>query len=142
MGNYFQTQSEEPTEHDLRLVEAGIAYGLANAKPNAETAGSNKHIEDLKNALLAYALIINKKKDPNLKLSFNINYAAMDGTELPMFSGYSIRNACFSYLTRNGIMYEKEKAIQRYLDKNLGDEEQTFEFFDRFVEKVGDKDNK
>jgi hypothetical protein len=142
MGNYFQTQPEEPSEHDRRLFEAGIAYGLANARTNVVSTNTNQHVEDLKNALLSFALIVNKEKDPNLRLSLNMNYTGMDGTELPEFSGCDVQNACFTYLTSNVIMEEKVKAIQRYLDKNLGCEEQIVEFFDRFVEKIGDKNNK
>lgn len=142
MGNYFQTQTEEPSERDKRLVEAGIAYGMANARPNVVSTDTNKHVEDLKNALLSFALIINKEKDPNLRLSLNMNYAGMDGTELPEFSGCNVQNACFSYLVSNVIMDEKVKAIHRYLDKNLGSEEQILQFFDKFVEKVGNKKSK
>jgi hypothetical protein len=142
MGNYFQTQPEEPSEHDRRLIEAGIAYGLASARTNVVSINTNQHVEDLKNALLSFALIVNKEKDPNLRLSLNMNYAGMDGTELPEFSGCDVQNACFTYLTSNVIMEEKVKAIHRYLDKNLNSEKQIVEFFDKFVKKVGNTDSK
>lgn len=52
-------------------------------------------IELLKNALLAHALAMTKQSDID---SVNNNYALFDGTKLPLFSGYSISNAYFSYI--------------------------------------------
>ena len=140
MGNYFQIQIEKQKEHDIRLIQTGIAYVFANAnrlsnvKTNIKLNDANKHVEDLKNALLAYALCMVQKQDPKFQPSFNMNYAAMDGSELPMFSGCDVSNACFSYFSDIAIIQEKQKAIQKYLDKNLASKEQVEAFFDKFID--------
>ncbi len=94
-------------------------------------------IDLLKNALLSYALLKVKNKDID---HFNMNYRAFDGTKLPMMSGCDISNACFTYIldkksspwyTSN--MIAKSNAIDKYIEHNLGTEQQVQEFFDDFM---------
>lgn len=98
------------------------------------------HIEQLKNALLSYALNTIKINDPNFKpfSDFRMDYENFDGTQLPMFSGCDITNACFTYIKQceetNLYMEDKQIAIQKYLIKNLNTSEQIVNFFNKFVE--------
>jgi hypothetical protein len=101
---------------------------------------SNKYVEKLKNALLSYALLQIGKTDNEL----NFDYSKFDGNLLPEFSGCSTPNACFTYILdkaefkKNHFysprMMEKLNAIERYLDKNLCDEEKIKVFFETFVD--------
>lgn len=104
----------------------------------------NEHIEQLKNALLAFALNKIQTTDPNFNpYKLNMDYASFDGTELPMFSGCDITNACFSYITPNGMythMQEKQKAIERYFTKNLNTTEQVQEFFKKYINSLEKSD--
>ena len=105
-------------------------------KPN----NGNMNIELLKNALLSLALkeVCRDKID-----NFNMNYESYDGTKLPMFSGFSLENACFTYIQdeetskRNPfnsiVMESKSKAIDAFLNNQLNSEKSVFEFFKSFV---------
>lgn len=92
-------------------------------------------LEDLKNALLAYALMNVGKEDDN----FYKDYDRYDGTTLPPLSGWCMTHACFSYihgahppLNNTPLAMAKQDAIKRYLDKNLSTTDQVMTFFERF----------
>jgi LytS/YehU family sensor histidine kinase len=107
-----------------------------------KTSKPHEPLECLKNALLAHALVKIRYNDMNNSM----NYASFDGTKLPMLSGCSVANACFSYIIskqefRKGpfysqIMESKIDAIEKYLNKNLDTDEKVVSFFDDYVEKV------
>ena len=90
-------------------------------------------IDLLKNALLSYALLKVKNKDVD---HFNMKYSNFDGTKLPMMSGCNLSNACFTYITNVSFtktMMDKSAAIDKYIQRNLGTEQQIQEFFDAFM---------
>lgn len=101
----------------------------------------------VKNALLAHALMKARGGDRD---DLNMNYKAFDGSRLPMFSGYSLTNACMSYIVDRGdlrrspfytqVMEEKASAIDRYLEKNLGTDEQAVKFFEEYIFAIRDGD--
>jgi hypothetical protein len=98
---------------------------------------THDNIDLLKNALLSFALKHVCYKDVS---NFDMNYAKYNGTKLPMFSGYSLTNACFSYivdsktLTFNNVqMDHKLDAINKYLVHNLSTEKQVEKLFEDFV---------
>ena len=94
-------------------------------------------LERLKNALLSFALIRHGRID-SMPAG---NYRSYDGTVLPAFSGYSVSNACFSYIQfdhdrifgpfTSRTMNDKHAAVVRYLDRNLATLEQVLELFDK-----------
>ena len=98
-------------------------------------------IEQLKNALLSYALMKVKVSDID---ESSFSYKHFDGTKLPMLSGCDIEMACFSYILdkyefRKGefyssIMEDKLDAITKYLDTNLGTQKQVTGFFRDFID--------
>ena len=93
--------------------------------------------EHLKNALLSYALI----KYGKFSIAFIKNYKDYDGTFLPEASGFNTTNACFSYIQSNyqlifgkfmtESMQDKNKAILKYIDKNLDTNEKVVELFEK-----------
>jgi hypothetical protein len=97
-------------------------------------------IEKLKNALLTLALT--KVRDEDFDESFE--YAKYTGNKLPPLSGINAPNSFFTYIInkeefKNDMFYSKpmeEKiiAIEKYLEKNLGTDEQVTEFFDSYME--------
>lgn len=109
-------------------------------------------LDKLKNALLTLALMkVNEKDIAHL----NYDYQSFDGTQLPSISGCSIVNGCFSYIINkfnfrfNNFMYsemmmDKLKAIDRYLNRNLGTDKQVQEFFTVYItqqQQQGEDDN-
>lgn len=116
-----------------------------------QQSSKNKHIEQLKNALLSYALLktSNGKELRELK-NFDMNYKNFDGTRLPMFSGCSTSNACFSYiidkedfrkdLFYTPVMEDKIVAIEKYLEKNFDSDKKIEEFFNKFIEQIDKKE--
>lgn len=93
-------------------------------------------IEDLKNALLSFAMMQVCTSD---KDNSSMHYDKFDGTKLPIMSGSSLENAYFSYiidkddyLFYSPIILAKLNAI----DKNLGNSTQVFDFFDKFIKKM------
>lgn len=94
-------------------------------------------VDQLKNALLSFAFI--KLCPIN---NYNMNYDELDGTALPMFSGYNIENACFTYIMdQNNLLFSKfmqnkARAIDRYILKNINSEDRAFDYFSRFISEI------
>lgn len=96
-------------------------------------------VDRLKNALLAFALAKTCAND----MSDDPDYDKYDGTMLPRPCGFSLANACFTYILdvnefRQDPLYcvdieSKINAIQRYIDKNLDTNEKTLAFFEHFT---------
>ena len=93
--------------------------------------------ELLKNALFSLALLKVAPTDATT------DYCDLDGTSLPPAAGASLANACFTYVqdirdikrdpwctTR---MLQKQRAIERYVDRNLSSPDAVVAFFDKFV---------
>jgi hypothetical protein len=128
----------------LATFIAGIVvmYIICRRKETNASTEQNEYVEYLKNAMLAYALRGVKYASFD---QFNMNYSSFDGSKLPMMSGYSTSNACFSYIANkkdarknpfsSPIMEEKTDAIDRYIKRNLNTQEKVLDFFDEFVEK-------
>lgn len=130
------------------LLCTGFVAGITlyclynNSRPNSKK--TEIPIDMLKNALLSYALMKLKNDDID---DISLEYKNFDGTKLPMFSGYNVENACFSYIIdkekfRKDFFYtpameEKLNAIDKYLDKNLGTNEQVMKLFQDFVRRDG-----
>lgn len=143
------TQSEEEIPDVLKqlfanmgITEESIAQrkkDLQELRERDEKYGLGFEVEELKNALLTYALATVKYANlrDNEPPPFSMDYNSMEN-ELPMLSGCNTENACFSYISRlpHAIPYmaEKDKAIKRYLKNNLDTEEKTATFFNKFVE--------
>ena len=77
---------------------------------------STNHIstEQLGEAALSFLLMnIYKDKFPNLP---DLRYDTYDGEQLPVPSGFSLTNACLTYIKHGG---DKSRAIEKFLDKHL-----------------------
>ena len=108
-----------------------------------QTTKRQSPLHSLQNALLTYALMQTRRNDMD---EFNMDYSSFDGTKLPMFSGASLTNACFSYIVsktdlRSGpwyskVMEDKADAIRRYLDKQFDTNEKVVAFFEAVVEQM------
>lgn len=97
-------------------------------------------VESLKNALLSFALarVYRDKFD-----DFNMDYKSFDGSSLPMMSGCSITNACFTYIQdknqlRQNVFYtqhmeNKIEAIEKFIRTHLDSTESVIDFFETFV---------
>ncbi len=106
----------------------------------------NRPLKHLKNALLTFALLVVKRRAFDTYLDHLYNYDKYDGSALPYLSGSGVTNACFTYnvdreeLRRspwyNVLMEHKQEAIEKWLEKNLGTEEQVVAFFEKFVERA------
>lgn len=97
-------------------------------------------VDRLKNALLSYAL---HKVSTDRIDSPIVDYASMDGSKLPPMSGCDMSNACFTYIFdrdefKNSLFYtphmeKKLDAIEKYIQKHLGSDDQVQQFFDKFA---------
>jgi hypothetical protein len=86
-------------------------------------------IEQLKNSLLAHALLRTQRVDRDA----DKRYSAFDGSVLPHFSGPNLEIACRSYVVPlldrlrgpffTPQMVQKSAAIDRYIRRNLDTEE-------------------
>lgn len=93
------------------------------------------NVDVLKNSLLSYAIFILKQKD--IDRDFNFNYKTFDGSMLPSFSGYNLENGIMSYM--NTPMVEKNKAIDRYLQKTFCTNNDVEIFMIDFIKHVDEK---
>jgi hypothetical protein len=101
----------------------------------------NPHVEKIKNALLSYALFKVCKDDID---EINKDYKSFDGTKLPMLSGFSTENACYSYVVpkeeyennvfHSDVMASKMEAIDKYFAKNFGSDGKAMNFFVKFLD--------
>ena len=99
-------------------------------------------LEQLKNALLTFALVNINSKDM-AKLDYR--YENYDGDKFPALSGCSVAHACYTYIFnrstfRKSVMYSKAyenklDAIEKYLNLHLNTQEDTLDFFEKFCEK-------
>jgi hypothetical protein len=97
-------------------------------------------VESLKNALLSFALakVYREKFD-----DFNMEYRSFDGSTLPMMSGCSITNACFTYIQdkemlRKNVFYtqhmeNKIEAIEKFIHTHFDSTESVIDFFETFI---------
>lgn len=116
---------------------AAVVFGLAFVAAAKE---KSRPVEKLKNALLSLALMRTKPGDRD---DFSMDYAAFDGTKLPMFSGCDLANAAFTYILdigefRRGPFYtahmeHKHRAVERYIERNLSTRSAVYAFFKDFV---------
>lgn len=130
------------------IIVIYIGYSLYQYSLIKQKSQKNKHIDQIKNGLLSYALLKTANKD-DLK-NFDMNYKNFDGTRLPMFSGYSTSNACLSYIIDKDefkkcqfytpIMEDKIVAIEKYLEKNFDSDKKVEEFFNKFIEQIEGKE--
>jgi hypothetical protein len=104
---------------------------------SAKKKRTDDNVDLLKNALLSFALKHVCYKDVS---HLDMNYAKYDGKKLPMFSGFSMSNACFSYIVDSKAtafqiaqMDQKSDAINKYLVRNLSTTDQVEKLFDDFV---------
>ena len=99
------------------------------------------HLEQLKNALLTYfVMIIFKDQIETGPITTNF-----DGTKLPPLSGANTKHACFTYIIdetsfRKSTFYtpsmlKKHIAIQKFLELHLNTSEQVSKFFDDVLQK-------
>lgn len=93
-------------------------------------------VERLKDALLSFALAKTCEKN----MSKDMFYEKYDGTKLPMISGTSLTNACFTYIVdinevKNSPIYTESKlnAIYKYINKNLNTDDKVVVFFENFI---------
>lgn len=122
-------------------------YAKKISKQYVKPETSTKSVEALKNALLTLALMKLRHDDID---DMNMLYSTFDGSRLPMLSGCSVENACFSYIIskedfKNGpfytkIMHDKLIAIDKYLEKNLGTMSSAVEFFEEYLEFISSND--
>lgn len=109
---------------------------------NQQNQSVISNIDRLKNALLSLALQRLRKDD----ISDELAYDTFDGSKLPLFSGYDIENACFTYIRdmnemRDNVFHtqsmdNKQKAIRLYLDTHLGTKDQIIHFFREVVDHI------
>ena len=100
---------------------------------------TNRHVTDIQNTLLTYALMTAAKKD----VDSSYDYAKFNGTKMPMMAGCDLHNACSTYIIdRNrfrqdpwysDIMDQKLVAIEKYLDNKFKSRADTDKFFMEFI---------
>lgn len=132
----------------LGVLVGLITYYLYKAVFNPKIK-SRKSLEALKNSLLAHALMRTKRADFD---DFNLNYASFDGTKLPMMSGCSVSNACFTYIITKDdfrknpfytrVMEGKIDAVDKYLECNFDTDEKVLAFFEKYIESLDTTDGK
>ena len=141
MSDYFKYIMHTATIVAISIVTTIVFYrAYQQFREKQKKKPALKNIEVLKNALLTFALAHTKKQDFD---NLNMKYASMDGTKLPMLSGATTTNACFSYILDNDefrkdplytpIMNHKLMAIERYLARNFDTEKKTIAFFEEFM---------
>lgn len=123
--------------NELTLFTFGICFGWLLFRNKRETLIS---IEKLKNALLSHMLM----KVGDIEYN-NYEYHKFDGSKLPIFSGYNISNACFSYIFdinefKNNMFYSsvmesKLFAINKYIEKNLNTDNKVLLYFEKYLDK-------
>lgn len=97
-------------------------------------------VESLKNALLSFAIArVYRDKFDDL----NMDYKSFDGSKLPMMSGCSLTNACFTYIQdkrelRQSVFYtqhmeNKIDAIEKFIKAHLNSTESVVDFFETFI---------
>jgi hypothetical protein len=106
----------------------GCVIGYCVSRYLKFTKSQSSSLDRLKDALLTYSISKIRRNDFD---HFNVNYQSFDGTKLPMLSGFSLANACFTYMHLN--MFGKKEAINRYLSKNFATDEQVLAFFEEFT---------
>lgn len=128
------------------IVFAAICVYLYTMNKKKKDKDEDEPIESLKNALLAFALLRARVKDRG---NLDLNYAKFDGTNLPMFSGCSLANTCFTYIMSHSTagpfysiqMEHKMNAVNKYLKRNLSTMDQVGKLFDDFVATIVDDDS-
>jgi hypothetical protein len=122
-------------------VIMGVYAIIAKRVSNKSTKNTSK-IETLKNGLLSLLLLVVRSKDID---NIQLQYDTFDGTSLPMFSGYSTENACFSYIQNEGQgknvfytrhMLQKLQAIDKYIDMHLSTDDQINVAFSDFYKVI------
>lgn len=126
-------------------VGGGVVIGLTyEARRNYSKTHEPVYL--LKNALLAYALhktTINADDVPSSKTAHR--YDDYDGSKLPPMTGYTLPNACFTYIlerprvrlidsTYTEIMESKFVAIEKFIEKNLDTDDKVLKLFVKFCE--------
>jgi hypothetical protein len=133
---------------------SGVMWPFDHLWPRAPRPNAN--VEALKDALLTLALMVLHRDrlddyDPDydanaaagrlhLPRARIADYAAYDGSILPSMAGTDLAHACFSYLADSSrgpcysvYMDNKQRAVVRYLDRNISTPEQAEGFFDAFA---------
>lgn len=131
--------------HEIVCFIVGIIIGVYccyvltrnNAKQTVPTS-----VEMLKNALLTFCLVKCRYADFD---NTNRKYSSFNGSKLPMLSGYSLENACFSYIINREdmkkdpfytkTMEDKVVAIEKYLAEKVGTYDLSMDLFSEFIEK-------
>jgi hypothetical protein len=112
-------------------------------------ASQSKPIEDLKNALLAHALVrVHNDKVEMLPIS---NYKHYDGDKLPSLSGCTDVNAFYSYIVpleelKKGPFYvpmmeDKQNAITKFIEKHIKSQDDSLTFFEKYLEIMQTKED-
>lgn len=103
---------------------------------------NNGPVENIKNALLAYALhkVCDKNEFDSGPLA---DYSKFDGSILPSMSGSNLTQACFTYIQNKNVrrqspfytkaMENKACAIEKFLAKRLSTDKEAYDFFDAMV---------
>lgn len=109
---------------------------------NEELSIAEKNIEQVKNALLSYALSVVYPND----YGNNHNYDEYKGDKLPPMIGCDKKHALFTYIQNDEIGYNvmrmKNDAILQFLVNKFEDVEDACDFFSEFVDKMQKKDDK
>lgn len=85
-------------------------------------------VEELKGALLVYALALVRRHDFS---ATSTRYCEYDGTMLPPLSGSSAEEACFKYLSSPG----KSSAFTKYIEQNLATDIDVHDLFSDLLER-------
>jgi len=131
------------------FVVGAVTYRAVTQWLKEEPVQENRSLKRLKNALLTFALVC-VNGDKIEKQLYNTRYDQYDGETLPPLSGCDMTNACFSYMLDKEefrkspwytvIMEQKLEAIDKYLDAQLGTDDQAVAFFERFIERAVEPD--
>ena len=124
----------------ITLIGVGLVFYGIWWRQSTKVVRDPKAIIILKNALLTFALATTRMED----MDSSYDYSKFDGSTLPKLSGFSLDNACFSYIVDKDefkrdpwyttIMMDKLVAIDRYLSKNLDTNDKVANFFMEFVD--------
>lgn len=98
---------------------------LFNQKTPRELMPTDK----IAKTVLALVLVM-KYKD---QTSNSYNYNLYDGTQLPTMSGFSLLNACSTFIDHGG---DKTEAIEKFIDTHLRSPEQLNELIDYLSNKL------
>lgn len=114
------------------VVLTGVVYYLYKSFQTKKVSKEVPPVDVLKNTLLSLALSRLRRKHFT---DFDMNYAAYDGSKLPMMSGGTLNHALMTYIQSQDTLKKGPFATQVMVDKGLAIEKYLAREFDS-IDKV------